>query len=166
MQPGPCPPGSQTIKAAGDEDCSVDAIAARPVIAPTPAIQTPQPPRRDDFARLGSIERWLIPALIYAAIGVAALLAWSLWRRRSAASTGALSQAAAMLISAGFAVSAGWKVAGNAFSRAFNAYDNHDSAAPALLASPVWLVTFLLVSFGVFALLMLCWRLFRGVGKR
>ena len=165
MQPGPCPPGSQTIKAAGVEDCSVEAIAAHAEVAPTPAKKTQQLPRRDDLARLGSIERWLIPALIYAAIGVAALLAWNLWRRRRAANTGAPGQVVAVLISAGFAVSVGWKVAGKAFSGAFNAYDNHDSAAPALLASPVWLVTFLLVAFGVFALLMLCWRMFRRIGR-
>ncbi len=146
--------------------CSFDAaVAAGQHLTPALTGQARQPLQRDDLARLGDVERWLIPVVIYAAIGLALLLAWALRSRRRAASGGALVQGVATLIAAGCAAFAGSKAAGYAFSRAFNAYGNHDSAAPALLASPIWLGTFLVVSLTVFALLMLCGAQLRRAGK-
>ena len=44
-----------------------------------------------------------------------------------------------------------WQAAGAAFNRIFGSYDNHDTAAPLLIAAPVAFAVFLLVLPAAFA---------------
>ena len=54
-----------------------------------------------------------------------------------------------LLVAAALAVPLGYQAAGVAFRRIFAGFNNHDTAAPWLLAAPV----------GVFALALGCWGL-------
>ena len=152
-QPGPCPDGSRTIKPSGAEDCTAPTQTARRAMPPSGAPIAANT-QRTDLAWVGDIERWLIPVLLYILIGVAALYAWFQIRRRTVGSPAPRGGAVAVLISGVCAAFCGWKAAAATFSAAFNSFDNHDSAAPLLLATPVWALTFGVVASLVFSILM------------
>jgi len=68
-----------------------------------------------------------------------------------------------LLVAASLAVPLAYQVAGLAFQRVFASFDNHDTAAPWLLAAPVGLLVFVLVAGMAFALLALALGyLFKG----
>lgn len=162
-QPGPCPDGSRTIKPAGAEDCATVNPPTR-ILMPSTRGAQPASPQHTDLSYVGATERWLIPALIYTTAGAVALYAWILIRRRLKGGFGGSGQrggALPALISIVFAALCGWMAAKAAFGFAFNSFDNHDSAAPLLLAAPVWLLTFGIVAVLVFAILMLGWKWLR-----
>jgi hypothetical protein len=71
-----------------------------------------------------------------------------------------------LLIGVVVAVPLGYWAARAAFGRVFSSFDNHDSAAPVLLAAPVGLAAFLLVSGFVlaFAAFMAAYRPRRSQG--
>jgi len=60
-----------------------------------------------------------------------------------------------LLAAAVIAVPLGYQVAGVAFQRIFSSFNNHDTAAPWLLAAPAGAVVFILVTGVGFALLAL-----------
>lgn len=68
------------------------------------------------------------------------------------------------IVFAAIALLAGWKAAEIAFRASFNSHDNHDSAAPLLLASPIALGAFVVVAALVFAALNLAWKRLRQNG--
>lgn len=192
MVDGPCPPPARTIRPPGKESCEKAApatdrvgqvAAARMAAAQVPVLEgsaptstaaaAPAPVR--DLAWVGQVERWLLPLLVV----VGALLLGGLclllvcWRR-AARKDRPSGEAAAdlarpllqLLVAAVCAVPLGYQAAAVAFQRVFSSADNHDSALPWLLAAPLAVVVFLLVTGLSFALigLLLTW-LFKGPGK-
>jgi hypothetical protein len=162
MQPGPCPAGSQTLKPQGTENCG-GVRAYTPATPATPAYAQPPAPIQSRAApptATAGMERWLIPAAICGLAGV--VLLWRMSRRRPRESRAPRSGALAWCVCAAAGALVGWKTASVAFRHAFDSHDNHDSAAPLLLAAPVWLITFTAVSTAVCALLLLGVRYFKG----
>ena len=157
---GPCPATARTIRPPGVENC--DAAAAQITREPTPSPAgnpetKPPPTPRDDLARWGRVERWLLPALMLAGavlfIGVAAWAFRRHHRNRTAGdSTRNTGRPVVQLVAAAtIAVLLAWQAAGAAFNRIFASYDNHDTAAPLLIAAPAAFAVFLLVLPAVFA---------------
>jgi hypothetical protein len=114
-------------------------------------------PPRDDLARLGQIERWLLPTVLLAGGALACgFVAWRVlrWRRRrpadKAAGNGGRS-VVQILVAAAVALPVAWQAAGLAFQRVFTSFDNHDTAAPVLLAAPVAVGVFVAVAVIAFA---------------
>jgi len=157
---GPCPATARTIRPPGLEDC--DAVAAQitrePVPSPSdnPAARPPPTPR-DDLASWGRVERWLLPALVLVGgvllTGIAAWALRRLYRNRNAADSArsAGRSVLQLIVAATIAVLAAWQAAGAAFNRIFGSYDNHETAAPLLVAAPVAFAVFVLVLSAVFA---------------
>jgi hypothetical protein len=157
---GPCPATARTIRPPGLENCdAVDAqINREPAPSPSASPATKPPPTpRDDLARWGRVERWLLPAVVLTGgvlvIGVAAFALRRLFRNRNADDTaGSAGRSVLQLIAAAtIAVLLAWQAAGAAFNRIFGSYDNHDTAAPLLIAAPVAFAVFVLVLPAVFA---------------
>ena len=69
---GQCPAGTRTIRPPGRASCDVAArMAAQAApVAPRPATPVRAATPHTDLAWIGHIERWLLPALAYAGIGV------------------------------------------------------------------------------------------------
>jgi hypothetical protein len=157
---GPCPATARTIRPQGLENCAAVAaqITREPAPSPSasPATQPPPTPR-DDLARWGRVERWLLPAVVLTGavlvIGVAALAFRRLFRNRNAddAARSAGYSVLQLIVAAIIAAMAAWQAAGAAFNRIFGSYDNHDTAAPLLIAVPVAFGVFVLVLPAVFA---------------
>ena len=157
---GPCPATARTIRPPGLENC--DTVAAQvtrePALSPAghPATQPPSTPR-DDLARWGRIERWLLPALMLAgAVLVIGVAAWAFRRhhrnRHTGESVGNAGPSIIQLVAAAtIAVPVAWQAAGAAFNRIFASYDNHDTAAPLLIAAPVAFAVFVLLLPAIFA---------------
>jgi len=157
---GPCPATARTIRRPGLENC--DTVAAQITREPVPSPlgnppARPPPTPRDDLARWGRVERWLLPALVLVGgalvIGVAAFAFRRLYRNRNAddPARSAGRSVLQFIVAATIAVLAAWQVAGAAFNHIFGSYDNHDTAAPLLIAAPVALAAFILVLPAVFA---------------
>ena len=171
---GPCPATARTIRPPGRENCAAIAaqITREPFPSPSdhPAASPPSTPR-DDLARWGRVERWLLPVLVVVGgvlvIGVAALTLRRLYRNRNAddSARSAGRSALQLIVAATIAVVVAWRAAGSAFNRIFGSYDNHDTAAPLLIAAPVAFGVFVLVLPVVFAasawLLRLLGQVFR-----
>jgi len=171
---GPCPATARTIRALGLENCDTAATQVTRKPAPSqpdhPATQPPSTPR-DDLARWGRVERWLLPTLVVVGavllIGVAALALRRLYRNRNAddSARSAGRSALQLIVAATIAVVVAWRAAGSAFNRIFGSYDNHDTAAPLLIAAPVAFAVFIVVLPAVFAtsawLLRLLGQVFR-----
>jgi hypothetical protein len=160
---GPCPAGARTIRPQGREYCdamskggaatvSIDAGLTAKAVAPN---------SREDLAWAGRMERWLIPllllasALLVAGIGIALL-----FRRRTDQKTGEVSHGTASLViqltaSGISAALAAYMAGGFAFQRVFSSFNNHDTAAPALIAAPVALLAAMLAWFSTFAVMAL-----------
>jgi hypothetical protein len=86
-------------------------------------------------------------------IGVAA---WAFRRhhrnRQTGESVGNAGRSIIQLVAAAtIAVPVAWQAAGAAFNRIFASYDNHDTAAPLLIAAPVALGVFVLLLPAIFA---------------
>lgn len=192
MVDGPCPPAARTIRPPGDEPCEDVApitsriaqlrtatVAAAPMPAPrgaappSAAATVPAPVR--DLAWVGEAERWFTPLLLVGGGLLLSGLCLLLFARRTAARKDRLSAEAAdgfarpllqLLVAAACAVPLGYQAAALAFEWVFSRADNHDTALPALLAAPVAVLVFLLVTGLSFALigLLLAW-LFKGQGK-
>jgi len=157
---GPCPATARTIRPPGLENC--DAVAAQvtrePALSPSeiPATRPPSTPR-DDLARWGRVERWLLPALmLVGAVFVIGVAAWAFHRRHRNRHTGeSVDNAGRSIIqlvaAAAIAVPVAWQAAGAAFNRIFSSYDNHDTAAPLLIAAPVAFAVFVLLLPAIFA---------------
>ena len=157
---GPCPATARTIRPPGLENCdTVTAqITREPVPSPAahPAAKSPSTPR-DDLASWGRVERWLLPALVL--VGAALIVGVAAWafrrhhrNRRTGDSTRTSGRSLVQLAAAAtFAVLIAWQAAGEAFNRIFASYDNHDTAAPLLIAAPVAFAVFLLLLPAVFA---------------
>lgn len=157
---GPCPATARTIRPPGLEDC--DTVAAQITREPVPSPSgsppaRPPPSPRDDLARWGRVERWLLPALVLVGgvllIGVAALAFRRLYRNRTAddSARSAGRSVLQLIVAATIAALVAWQAAGAAFNRIFGSYDNHDTVAPLLIAAPVAFAVFLLVLPAVFA---------------
>jgi len=157
---GPCPATARTIRPPGLENC--DAVAAQITREPVPRPSDnpparPPPTPRDDLARWGRVERWLLPALVLGGgVLVTGIAAWALrrlYRNRNAADStrNAGRSVLQLIVAATIAVLAAWQAAGATFNRIFDSYDNHDTAAPLLIAAPVAFAVFLLVLPAVFA---------------
>ena len=152
---GPCPATAKTIRPPGLENCDTVAaqITREPATSPAghPATQPPSTPR-NDLASWGRVERWLLPALmLVGAVLVIGVAAWAFRRhlrnRHAGDSVGNARRPIIHLVAAAaIAVPVAWHAAGATFNRLFQSYDNHDTAAPLLIAAPV--------AFAVFALLM------------
>lgn len=137
---GPCPATARTVRPQGLELCDHLAQQVAQESIPTPAGNVVARP-----------ELMLVGALL--AVGVAA---WAFGRRyrkrnaddstRSAGQSVMESVAAAMI-----AVLVAWKSAGTAFNHTFGSFDNHDTAAPLLIAVPVAFAVFVLVALLAFA---------------
>jgi hypothetical protein len=156
---GPCPATARTIRPPGLENC--DAVAAQITREPLPSPSDnpparPAPTPRDDLARWGRVERWLLPALVLGGgvlvIGVAAWALRRFYRNRNAADStrNAGRSVVQLIVAATIAVLVAWQAAGAAFNRIFGSYDNHDTAAPLLIAAPVAFAVFMLVLPAVF----------------
>ena len=157
---GPCPATARTIRPPGLENC--DTVAARitqepaPLPSGNPATKPTTTPR-DDLARWGRVERWLLPALVLLGgvlvLGVAALAFRRLHRNRTAGdSARSAGRSVIRLVAAAvIAVLVAWEAAGAVFNRIFASYDNHDTAAPLLIAAPVAFAAFVLMLPAVFA---------------
>ena len=157
---GPCPATARTIRPQGLENCAAVAaqITREPAPSPSASPATKPPPTpRNDLARWGRVERWLLPAVVLTGavlvIGVAAFALRRLFRNRNAddAARGSGRSAIQLVASATIAVLLAWQAAGAAFNRIFDSYDNHDTAAPLLIAAPVAFGVFVLVLPAVFA---------------
>jgi hypothetical protein len=157
---GPCPATAKTIRPPGQENC--DTVAAQVTREPAPSPSSnpatkPLSTPRDDLARWGRVERWLLPAVVLLAgvlaVGAAALALRRLYRKRNAGdSTRSAGRSVIRLgAAATIAVLVAWQAAGAAFNRIFASYDNHDTAAPLLIAAPAAFAVFLLVLPAVFA---------------
>jgi hypothetical protein len=157
---GPCPATARTIRPQGLENCAT--VAAQITRESTPSPSTipaakPAPTPRHDLARWGRVERWLLPAVLLTGavlvIGIAAFALRRLFRNRNAddaaRSTGR--SAIQLVAAATIAALVAWQAAGAAFNRIFGSYDNHDTAAPLLIAAPVAFGVFVLVMPAVFA---------------
>ncbi len=137
---GPCPATARTVRPQGLERCDQLAPQVTQESIPTPAGNVVA---RPDLVLVGAL----------LAVGVAA---WAFRRRhrkrnaddstRSAGRSVMQSVAAAMI-----AVLVAWKSAGAAFNHTFGSFDNHDTAAPLLIAAPVAFVVFVLVALLAFA---------------
>jgi len=157
---GPCPATARTIRLPGLENC--DAVAAQITREPAPSpsghpATKPPPIPRDDLARWGRVERWLLPAvMLLGGVLVIGVAAWAFRRRHRSRNTGDSARNAGRSIiqlgaAAAIAALVAWQAAGAAFNRIFASYDNHDTAAPLLIAAPVAFAVFLLVLPAVFA---------------
>ena len=188
MVDGPCPPGTRTIRPPGDEPCEeVAPITPRIVQLPTatmaaaqmPALQgaalpstvqaAPAPVR--DLAWVGQAERWFLPLLLVVGGLLLAglcllLLRWRRAARKDRPAADLARPLLQLLVAAVCAVPLGYQAAAATFQNVFSRADNHDSALPWLLAAPVAVLVFLLVTGLSFALigLLLAW-LFKGPGK-
>lgn len=158
---GPCPPPAQTVRSPGQERCE-DVRPASPLREHPPSARTvgvPAAPR--DLAWVGQIERWLIPVLLVvvglllAGLGLLAFRSWRAHRDGADTATGVGRLLLQLFAAAVIAVPLGYQAAGVAFQRTFSSFNNHDTAAPWLLAAPVGLIVFMLVSGIVFALVAL-----------
>jgi len=157
---GPCPATARTIRPPGLENC--DTVAAQitrepaPSPAAHPATQLPSTPR-DDLASWGRVERWLLPALMLVGAGlVVGVAVWAFRRRHTNRTAGDSARTAGrsivqLVTAATIAVLLAWQAAGATFNRIFASYDNHDTAAPLLIAAPVAFAAFLLLLPTVFA---------------
>lgn len=152
---GPCPAGARTLRPQGTDRCDV-APAQRPDTSissdSSRGAATPAPvASRGDLARVGEVERWLLPALVLVgaalAFGVAAWAIRRFFRRRQSGDPGPGGGRSVIrfVVAATIAGFLAWQAAGVAFQRVFTSFDNHDTAAPWLLAAPVALVVFVAV---------------------
>ncbi|MBK8385836.1 MAG: hypothetical protein IPL11_09290 [Candidatus Accumulibacter sp.] len=175
---GPCPPGHEP-SGSGNERCAEAADeGARAREIPALAQPVEASPARfesaGDLVRIGQIERWLLLAiLVFGALLIAALVAVIALRRRqadrdeAAVEPGVGRTILQLLVAAALAVPLGYQAAGFAFRRIFAGFDNHDTAAPWLLAAPAGAVVFILVTGVGFALLaLLLDKLLRGRSGR
>ncbi|EXI75274.1 MAG TPA: hypothetical protein PK440_14030 [Candidatus Accumulibacter phosphatis] len=161
----PCPATARTLRPLGSERCRGAAqVGSEHLELPsTAAARTPPAATSpaQHLAWLGRNERWLLPllllvgALLLAAVAVFVLRQRPARRERPAAEAGTGSQLLQILLAAVLAVPLGHQAAGLALRRVLANFDNRDSAAPWLLAAPVGLLVFLLVSGISFALLVL-----------
>lgn len=161
----PCPAAARTLRPLGSERCRRAAqLGSEHLQLPaTAAARTPPAATNpaQHLAWLGRNERWLLPLLLLVGALLLATVAVFVLRPRPArrdpaaagASTG--SQLLQILLAAVLAVPLGQQAAGLALQRVLAGFDNRDSAAPWLLAAPVGLLVFLLVSGISFALLVL-----------
>ena len=164
----PCPATARTLRPLGSERCRRAAQvgsehrewpATATAATGTSAAAVTRPAQH--LAWLGRNERWLLPLLLLVGALLLATVAVFVLRQRPArreppaagASTG--SQLLQILLAAVLAVPLGHQAAGLALRRVLAGFDNRDSAAPWLLAAPVGLLVFLLVSGISFALLVL-----------
>lgn len=157
---GPCPATARTIRPPGLENCDTVAAQITREPAPSPAdnpATKPPPTQRDDLARWGRVERWMLPALmLVGAVLVIRVAAWAFRRHYRSRNTGDSARSAGrsviqLVAAATIALLLAWQAAGAAFNRVFASYDNHDTAAPLLIAAPVAFAVFLLVLPTVFA---------------
>jgi hypothetical protein len=185
------PPGSEQCGEAGRTDTrsgqpsparmpAAQAAAAYTVVAPAPtspgAAASPAPLR--DLAWVGRAERWLLPLLLAVGglllVGLCVLILRLVrgWRAtRKDRSTGEVGSELARpllqgVVAAFCALPLGYQAAALAFDRVFSRANNHDTALPWLLAAPLAVLVFLLVSglsFALIAWLLGC--LFKGAGK-
>jgi hypothetical protein len=148
------------IRAQGLENCATVAAQITGEPAPSPSTipaATPPPTPRNDLASWGRVERWLLPAVVLVGgvlvIGIAAWAFRRLYRKRNAgnAARSAGRSVLQLIAAATIAVLLAWQAAGAAFNRIFGSYDNHDTAAPLLIAAPVAFAVFILVLPAAFA---------------
>lgn len=160
----PCPATARTLRPLGSERCRGGAQAGSEhlELPATAAARTPPAATSpaQHLAWLGRNEPWLLPLLLVGALLVAGVAVFVLRQRparreRPAAEVGTGSQLLQILLAAVLAVPLGHQAAGLALRRVLANFDNRDSAAPWLLAAPVGLLVFLLVSGIAFALLVL-----------
>jgi hypothetical protein len=157
---GPCPATARTIRPQGAERCDQARAQVReqsiPMASGSVQARRSSTPR-DDLARLGQVERWLLPALLLGG-GVLAvvIVAWALrrlYRNRNAGNSvrSAGSSVIQVFAAVTIAVLVAWQAAGAVFQRMFAGFDNHDSAAPVLIAGPVACAVFVMVALLAFA---------------
>jgi hypothetical protein len=160
MVDGPCPATARTVRPSGAERCDQVATQVQQQSIPAPssnatAKKSSRP--RDDLARLGQIERWLLPTLVLAGGALAiGMVGWALRRlylKRNSGDAVRRGGRSAIQVVAAFAIAVlvAWQAAGVAFQRMFSSFDNHDTAAPVLLAAPVAFAVFILVAVLAFA---------------
>lgn len=173
---GPCPPEARTIRRPGQQRCDEAGQAGGTTVQAQPPVSIevpPLPPPRRDLAWVGRIERWLLPGVLVIGGGVLAALLLRILRGRRArpdverAGPRVGWTVVQLLVAASLAVPLAYQVAGLAFQRVFASFDNHDTAAPWLLAVPVGLLVFVLVVGMAFALLALAiGYLFKGCTRQ
>lgn len=197
MVDGACPPPARTFRPPGSERCdeagrtetrsrqpsparmpAAQAAAAPTVVAaaPTPTGSAASPAPVRDLAWVGRAERWLLPlllalgGLLLAALCLLLVRAWRAARKHGPTGEAAPELARPLLqgvVAAVCALPLGYQAAALTFERVFSSANNHDTALPWLLAAPLAVLVFLLVtalSLALLALLLGC--LFKGAGKR
>lgn len=169
---GACPAAARTIRPPGDERCEGaeqgrsrggSLPAARTAVAQATEPGSASTPARD-LAWVGRVERWLLPLLL--AVGGLLLCGLALllvrWRRAAPEHAGKAPSDLGrwllqLVVAAACAVPLGYLAAQLAFQRVFSSADNHDTALPWLLAAPLAVVVFTMVTglaFAVVALLL------------
>jgi hypothetical protein len=157
---GPCPATARTVRPQGLEECGAlpAQVSRKPIPSPSANVAANSPPSpRRDLAWVGRMERWLLPAMVLlGGVLVVGIGAWAVRRinrnRNSGDSTRSAGGSVIRFgVAAAIAVLAAWQGAGAAFNRIFGSYDNHDTAAPLLIAAPVAFAVFCLLLPAVFA---------------
>jgi hypothetical protein len=153
MHNGPCPEAAKTVRPPGKEDCSVVAnnrpesrLPEKAILPPPPAIAP-----HTDLARIGSIERWLLPAILIGgtALGLVlfVFLLRRLFRRRRDGTPAPGKGKPLLIILAGGACGLypAYRAAGLAFNYIIASYHNYDTFGPTLIASAAAVLAFVVI---------------------
>jgi hypothetical protein len=180
---GGCPNTAQTVRPAGQERCEAvsgnvevsaqsqpDKTTSQFVSRNAEAPVGPQPDQavvrraplspQKDLAWVGRMERWLLPSLIsFGCLLIVCAVFFTIRRIRQHRHAGnvlslAIRSALIISLSAIVAVIAAYQTAATVFHRVFSSFDNHDTAAPVLIAAPVAFIVFLLVLSGLSAFMV------------
>lgn len=155
IQNEPCPAGAKTLRPVGHEDCS-KALEAPPKVSRAEPAPPPAKAVHTDLAYIGQIERWLIPLVVIGGGlllgGLAIYLLLRKRRQNPQTATSSAHPAAVFLTAGAIGLVAAYHAASAVFSHVDAGFNNHDSAAPVLIAGAAALFAFVVVLQLAFAL--------------